>query len=62
MSNYSGIAGRRVLITGATSGLGLAMARALVKEGARVLITGRDQNKIDQAVSSVESLSGECDG
>lgn len=71
MSNYSGIAGRRVLITGATSGLGFAMAQALVKEGARVLITGRDQNKIDQAVSSVESvqaassvelLSGECAG
>jgi NAD(P)-dependent dehydrogenase (short-subunit alcohol dehydrogenase family) len=74
MSNYSGIAGRRVLITGATSGLGLAMARALVKEGAKVLITGRDQNKIDQAVSSIRSatdptiretpasLSGECVG
>ncbi|HEY4151605.1 MAG TPA: SDR family oxidoreductase [Chitinophagaceae bacterium] len=63
MSNYyPGIAGTRVLITGATSGLGLAMAQALVKEGAKVLITGRDQTKIDQAVSSVTALSGECAG
>ncbi len=62
MSQYSGISGKRILVTGATSGLGLAMAQALVKEGAKVLITGRDQNKIDQAVSSVESLSGECLG
>ncbi|WPU93000.1 SDR family oxidoreductase [Mucilaginibacter sabulilitoris] len=61
-SNYSGITGKRVLITGATSGLGLAMAQALVKEGAKVLITGRDQDKIDQAVSSVQSLSGQCAG
>lgn len=62
MSNYSGIPEKRVLITGATSGLGLAMAQALVKEGAKVLITGRDQNKIDQAVSSVKSFPGECVG
>lgn len=61
-SNYSGIAGKRILITGATSGLGLAMAQALVKEGAKVLITGRNQDKIDKAVSSVQSLSGECAG
>ena len=62
MSNYSGITGKRVLVTGATSGLGLAMAQALLKEGAKVLITGRDQKKIDQAVSSVKSFPGECVG
>jgi NAD(P)-dependent dehydrogenase (short-subunit alcohol dehydrogenase family) len=62
MSHYSGIAGKRILVTGATSGLGLAMAQALIKEGANVLISGRDQNKIDQVVSSLKSLSGECVG
>jgi gluconate 5-dehydrogenase len=62
MSLYSGIAGKRVLVTGATSGLGLAMAEALLKEGAKVLISGRDQKKIDQVVSSVKSLPGECAG
>jgi gluconate 5-dehydrogenase len=38
------------------------MAQALLQEGARVLISGRDQNKIDQVVSSLQSLSGECVG
>ncbi len=61
-THYSGVAGKRVLITGATSGLGLAMAQALVKEGAKVLITGRDQRKIDQAVNTVLSFSGEGAG
>ena len=59
MSNYTGIASKRILITGATSGLGLAMAGALTKEGAKVLITGRDKYKVDQAVAS---LPGDCAG
>jgi len=62
MSQYSGIRGRRILVTGATSGLGLAMARALVGGGAKVLISGRDQKKIDQAVSLLKPLPGECAG
>lgn len=62
MSEYSGIAGKRILVTGSTSGLGLAMAQALVKEGASVLITGRDQSRIDQALSTVKSFSGTCAG
>jgi NAD(P)-dependent dehydrogenase (short-subunit alcohol dehydrogenase family) len=37
--------GIRVLVTGATSGLGAAMAAALVNAGARVMVTGRDQRR-----------------
>jgi NAD(P)-dependent dehydrogenase (short-subunit alcohol dehydrogenase family) len=62
MSHYSGIVGKRILITGATSGLGLAMAQALLEERAKVAVGGRDQNKIDQVVSSLKSGSGECVG
>lgn len=62
MSHYSGIAGKRVLITGATSGLGLAMARALLKEGAKVAVGGRDQSKIDRVVASLGCGSRECVG
>jgi NAD(P)-dependent dehydrogenase (short-subunit alcohol dehydrogenase family) len=57
-----GIAGKRILVTGATSGLGLAMARALLKEGARVMVSGRDQKKIDGVVSSLKASFGECAG
>ena len=44
-----GIKGRRAIVTGGSSGIGFATARQLLEEGARVLITGRDQAKLDKA-------------
>ncbi|CAM3248339.1 SDR family oxidoreductase [Streptomyces albus] len=41
--------GKRVVITGGSSGFGLATAQLLVDEGARVLITGRNQAALDSA-------------
>ena len=35
----------RVLVTGATSGLGRAMAHALLRAGARVAVTSRDRER-----------------
>jgi len=46
MSKY---AGKRVVITGGSSGFGLATAQLLVAEGAHVLITGRNQATLDAA-------------
>jgi NAD(P)-dependent dehydrogenase (short-subunit alcohol dehydrogenase family) len=45
MSDLNGI---RVLITGATSGLGLSMARALCSAGARVTVTSRKDLRVEQ--------------
>jgi NAD(P)-dependent dehydrogenase (short-subunit alcohol dehydrogenase family) len=45
--------GTRVLVTGGTSGLGAAMAAALVGAGARVVVTGRDA---DRAQAAAEGL------
>jgi NAD(P)-dependent dehydrogenase (short-subunit alcohol dehydrogenase family) len=45
--------GKTALITGGNSGIGLATARAFVREGARVAITGRDQATLDEAASSL---------
>jgi NAD(P)-dependent dehydrogenase (short-subunit alcohol dehydrogenase family) len=47
--------GKAALITGGNSGIGLATARLLLAQGARVAITGRDRAKLDQAV---EELGG----
>lgn len=41
--------GRRVVITGGTSGIGLATAKALIAEGARVLVTGRTPGSLKTA-------------
>jgi NAD(P)-dependent dehydrogenase (short-subunit alcohol dehydrogenase family) len=38
----SKLAGKRALVTGGTTGLGLAIAGRFLAEGARVVITGRD--------------------
>ena len=40
---------RAFLITGGTDGLGLALARKLVAEGARVAVCGRDADRLDRA-------------
>jgi NAD(P)-dependent dehydrogenase (short-subunit alcohol dehydrogenase family) len=45
--------GTRALITGATSGLGLAMARALADAGARVAITSRDGQRAADAAAGL---------
>lgn len=46
-------ASKTVVITGGTSGLGLALARILGKRGARIVITGRRAEKGDAAVASL---------
>lgn len=39
-----------VLITGGNGGIGFATAKLFVNEGARVIITGRDQSTLDSSV------------
>jgi NAD(P)-dependent dehydrogenase (short-subunit alcohol dehydrogenase family) len=46
--------GKRALITGGGSGLGLATARLLAGEGARVIITGRTRSTLDAARAQIE--------
>ncbi|MFI5845370.1 SDR family oxidoreductase [Catenuloplanes sp. NPDC051500] len=45
--------GKRALITGGGSGLGLATARLLAGEGAHVIITGRTQDTLDKARAEI---------
>ncbi len=41
--------GKKILITGGSSGIGLSIAQRCLEEGATVVITGRDENKLKQA-------------
>jgi gluconate 5-dehydrogenase len=52
------IVARRVLITGGTSGLGLAMASALAHAGAGVVLTGRDAGRAEQVAATLPGASG----
>src|SRR5690242_3104489 len=45
--------GRTAVVTGGTSGIGLAAAKRFVAEGAYVFITGRRQEALDDAVGQI---------
>ncbi|MGA7862883.1 MAG: SDR family NAD(P)-dependent oxidoreductase [Stellaceae bacterium] len=49
------LAGKKALITGGNSGIGLATARLFISEGAEVAISGRDQQTLDEAVAELGS-------
>ena len=49
------LAGKKALITGGNSGIGLGTARLFISEGAEVAITGRDQQTLDEAVAKLGS-------
>ena len=47
------LAGKRALITGGNSGIGLATAHHFIAEGIEVAITGRDKKTLDEAVAEL---------
>jgi NAD(P)-dependent dehydrogenase (short-subunit alcohol dehydrogenase family) len=56
-----GIRGRLALVTGSTQGIGRAIAEALLAEGAKVIVNGRRDSAVRQAVAALSKL-GEASG
>jgi NAD(P)-dependent dehydrogenase (short-subunit alcohol dehydrogenase family) len=46
--------GKRALVTGSTAGIGFAIAEALVREGAAVIVNGRTKERVDQAIARLD--------
>jgi len=55
-----GIAGRLALVTGASQGIGRAVAITLAEEGARVVVTARNQQKLEELVHEIRAAGGEA--
>jgi short-subunit dehydrogenase len=57
----SRLAGARVLITGASSGIGAATAHAMAGSGARLLLTGRDRDRLTTVAAATGGRAVTCD-
>ena len=55
MTETKKLQGKVAVITGGTTGIGLATAKLFVSEGAYVFITGRRQRELDEAVAEIGS-------
>lgn len=52
--------GKVAIITGATSGMGRDTAYVFAEEGAKVMITGRDENRAKEVVDKIKAGGGEA--
>jgi short-subunit dehydrogenase len=57
-----GLSGRVAVITGGSSGIGLALARQLAREGVAVVLGARRADKLDAAVRSIRDAGGRRHG
>ncbi len=58
MNGWTGVDGKRVVITGATNGIGFAAAEALAGRGARLTLIARSEAKATAVAEWIETAGG----
>jgi 3-oxoacyl-[acyl-carrier protein] reductase len=62
MPSAAPLTGKAAIVTGGSRGIGLALARLLAERGAGVVVSGRDADRLQSAVKSLEGLAGRVVG
>ncbi len=55
------LSGKLALVTGSSAGIGFAVARGLAREGARVIITGRTEERVNAAIDAIKKKHGSAE-
>src|SRR6266481_2514412 len=56
-----GLQGKLAVVSGSTAGIGLAIAAALAAEGAKVVVNGRTQPRVDAALKTIQQAVASAD-
>src|SRR6267378_1360398 len=56
-----GLQGKLAVVSGSTAGIGLAIAAALAAEGAKVVVNGRTQPRVDAALKTIQQAVARAD-
>jgi NAD(P)-dependent dehydrogenase (short-subunit alcohol dehydrogenase family) len=56
------LGGKTAVVSGSTAGIGYAIAETLAQEGARVIVNGRTQKAVDEAVAKLKAQGGDVVG
>ena len=58
--NPYSLEGKRILVTGASSGIGKSIAVECSKMGAQLIICGRNQERLEEVLSALEGTGHQC--
>jgi NAD(P)-dependent dehydrogenase (short-subunit alcohol dehydrogenase family) len=56
-----GLQGKLAVVSGSTAGIGLAIAATLAAEGAKVVVNGRTQTRVDAAIKTIQQTVADAD-